>query len=74
MMMNKSVVVRPKKGLKVFNPATRLHIKESGEEIVISTYWMRRFKDKEIELVEPVVAVKTVKKTKKSSKKSMEVK
>ena len=72
MNMNKSVVIKPKKGLKVFNPATKLHIKESGEEIVVSTYWMRRFRDDEIEIVEP--AVKVSKKTKKVSKKSMEVK
>ena len=72
MNMNKSVVIKPKKGLKVFNPATKLHIKESGEEVVVSTYWMRRFREGEIEVIEP--AVKLSKKTKKVSKKSMEVK
>lgn len=68
--MSKSIIVKPKKGLKVFNPATKLHIKESGEEIVMSTYWQRRFNDNEIEQVIAEKAPKKSesKKTKKTNK------
>ncbi|MBE9542497.1 MAG: DUF2635 domain-containing protein [Proteobacteria bacterium] len=57
-MSNKSIMIKPKEGLKVFNPATKLHIKESGELIVMSTYWQRRFNDNEIELVKKEVKKK----------------
>ena len=64
-MMSKSIKVKPKEGLKVFNPATKLHIDESGTLIVWSTYWQRRFNDGEIEIVKPE---KTIKKKTKSKK------
>lgn len=68
-MNSKSVMIKPKRGLKVFNPATKLHLKESGEEIVMSTYWKRRFKDDEIEMVEQA---KPVKKTKTKKTKNIQ--
>lgn len=62
--MSKSVLVKPKrKGLKVFNPSTKLHIKESGDEVVMNNYWKRRLKDDEIEVAE--IKKKAAKKTSK---------
>lgn len=38
-------VLKPgKDGLKVFNPATGLHLKEKGEEVSMSSYWKRMIK------------------------------
>lgn len=45
MSESKTEILKPSKpGLKVFNPATGLHLNENGEEIVINLYW-RRMKD-----------------------------
>ena len=59
-MSSKSIMIKPKRGLKVFNPSTKLHIKESGEQVVMSGYWRRRLKDDEIEIVEAVKEKKEV--------------
>lgn len=63
-MSNKSIMIKPKRGLKVFNPSKQLHIKESGELVVMSNYWKRRLRDDEIEIVEPIKEVKKVKEVK----------
>lgn len=38
-------ILKPsKEGLKVFNPATSLHLKPEGEEVAMSNYWHRMIK------------------------------
>ena len=54
-------------GLKVFNPATGLHLKEDGEEVVINLYWLR-MKD-----CGDVVVVKKIESKKISAKNNSEV-
>lgn len=37
-----SMILKPSKdGLKVFNPATKLHLRKEGDEVVINNYWRR---------------------------------
>ena len=67
-MNNKSIMIKPKRGLKVFNPSKKLHVKESGELVVMSNYWKRRLKDDEIEIIKPI------KKAKKEVKEEMKEK
>lgn len=38
--------------LKVFNPATGLHLKNEGEEVAVDNYWRRRLKTGEVVAVE----------------------
>lgn len=61
-----SVKLRPANNMKVFNPSTGLHLSESGEEVILDTYWRRRILDKE------VIEVREEVKNKKSSKKTKE--
>ena len=49
--MSKSVKIKPREGLKVFNPATMLHLKKDGEDIVLNPYWRRMLKCGDAELV-----------------------
>ena len=38
-------ILKPGNGdLKVFNPATGLHLNKDGEEVKMSTYWLRMLK------------------------------
>lgn len=39
--MTKFKTLKPKDGLKVFNPATGRHLKPEGEEVVMSNYWYK---------------------------------
>lgn len=36
------------KKVKVFDPATKLHLKEEGKEVPKSNYWLRRLRDGDI--------------------------
>lgn len=45
-----------KDGLKVFNPATGLHLNANGEEISISSYWHRMIKCGDVVEVKPAPA------------------
>lgn len=49
-----SKILKPsKEGLKVFNPATGLHLKPEGEEIHDSLYWRRMQKCGDVVEVKP---------------------
>lgn len=41
--------------LKVFNPKTGRNIKQEGETVELTTYWERRLKEGEVELVKDKV-------------------
>lgn len=61
--MSKTVKVKPKKGLKVFDPATKLHLTDEGKEVPYSMYWRRMINCGDVEVVRP-----EKKATKKASK------
>ena len=54
-------------GLKVFNPATGLHLKPDGEEVAMSNYWQRRLLSKEVVECEQLPEKKNVKDSKKNN-------
>jgi hypothetical protein len=43
-----TIKVKPKKGLLVRNPETRIPLKEKGEDKPRNTYWLRRIKDESV--------------------------
>lgn len=53
--------------LKVFNPATGLHLKPEGEEVAMSNYWHRRLLSKEVVECEQFVEKKSFKDSKKNN-------
>jgi hypothetical protein len=48
--------VKPREGLKVLNPDSRLHLPPEGAEVPETSYWLRRLADGDVVLSkEPVV-------------------
>jgi hypothetical protein len=65
-------ILKPSKaGLKVFNPATGLHLKPEGEEVAMSNYWHRMIKCGDA--VETAPAPEKKKETQPSKKNNSEV-
>ncbi|PNH98469.1 DUF2635 domain-containing protein [Vibrio diazotrophicus] len=56
------IKIKPLNGLIVRDPETRKPLKEEGEEKPRNPYWLRRIKDKSVELVSNNMT-KTTKKT-----------
>lgn len=52
--MNERKVLKPAKGVKVRRPNDRRHLAEGGEEVTMSSYWLRRLADGDV--VEVVAA------------------
>lgn len=46
--MRKVKILKPKDGLNVPNPLTKLNLNKDGEPVVMSTYWVRRLKDGDV--------------------------
>jgi len=44
-------LIKPKEGLLILNPATRLNLRVEGELVDLGTYWRRRLSDGDVELV-----------------------
>jgi hypothetical protein len=40
--MNERKVLKPAQGVKVRKPETGQHLAEGGEEVTVSSYWLRR--------------------------------
>jgi len=72
--MSKSVKIKPIEGVKVFNPATKLHIDSEGAEVILSTYWRRIIKSGDVEVIQEKTKEKVSKpkKTKNNIEKSEE--
>lgn len=47
------VVVKPKDGLRVKDPATRRDLPAAGAEVELDTYWRRRLSDGDVVEVKP---------------------
>lgn len=47
--------LKPGKGLKVFNPATGLHLNSEGEEVSMSNYWRRMINCGDAVEVSPII-------------------
>jgi len=45
-------LIKPKEGLKLLNPFTGRILSAEGELVDLSTYWRRRIKDGDVEIVE----------------------
>lgn len=58
----KKVFVKPKEGLRVVKPETRLQLAAEGEEVIDSSYWRRREMDGDVTIEEAKVEKKEVKK------------
>lgn len=46
-------LIKPKEGLSILNPATRLNLKAEGDFVDLNTYWKRRIIDGDVVIVEP---------------------
>lgn len=66
------IFIKPKKGLRVLNPATMLPISEDGQKVSKNSYWTRRQLDGDITISE--VAEKTLKKATQSKNKNKDSK
>jgi len=44
--------VRPREGCQVFDPRTQIPLPAEGAEVPRSSYWLRRLRDRDVELVE----------------------
>ncbi len=62
-----TIKVKPQKGLLVRDPITRDPLKATGEEKPRNPYWLRRIKDKSVELVSTTAAKTTKATTKKAA-------
>ena len=45
------VILKPKPGILVRDPKTRLHLKAAGENKVLTTFWRRRINDGDVEII-----------------------
>lgn len=48
------IKIKPKEGLKVIKPQSKMALKEEGEEVEQSTYWLRRIECGDVILEKPV--------------------
>ncbi len=62
-----TIKVKPLNELIVRDPITREPLKKEGEEKPRTTYWLRRIKDKSVELVSTTAAKTTKATTKKAA-------
>lgn len=46
-------LLKPKEGLIILNPLTKLNLKVEGDLVDMNTYWRRRILDGDVEIVEP---------------------
>lgn len=66
--------IKPKAGLKIRHPKSKLFLKEEGEEVLLSTFWRRRLQDGDVvEVVKSEVKEKVVDSKKEVSKKEVKV-
>lgn len=62
-------LIKPKEGLIILNPLTKLNLKVEGDLVDMNTYWRRRILDGDVEIVEPKeVEIETKIEDKKESK------
>lgn len=62
-------LIKPKEGLIILNPLTKLNLKVEGDLVDMNTYWRRRILDGDVEIVEPKeVKIETKIEDKKESK------
>lgn len=47
------VRIRPRPGVKIRDPRTLEHLPEEGKEVELDTYWRRRLKSQDVELIPP---------------------
>jgi len=48
------VKIKPAAGLKIKRPDTLIYLKEEGEVVKMDTFWRRRIKDGDVELMEEI--------------------
>lgn len=53
--------VKPKDGLKIRIPGSKLLLKPEGQAVPDSTFWRRRLADGDVELVKPEASAKPIK-------------
>jgi hypothetical protein len=54
-----TVKLKPKSGIKLKNPETRLELSAEGEDVVLSTFWRRRIMEGDVEIIESKKVDKT---------------
>jgi hypothetical protein len=60
-MSNKLIHIRPLKGLRIPHPLSRKELRQTGEWVERTTYWIRRLHQGDVEIVpEEIVEVKNV--------------
>lgn len=40
--------LKPKDGLKVYDPEAHAHLPEDGRRVTVNSYWLRRLKDGDV--------------------------
>lgn len=45
-------ILKPKKGYKIRRPDTKTFLAESGEKIKLDSFWRRRIKDGDVEVLD----------------------
>ena len=58
------------KSLKVFDPATKLHLPMEGKKVAKSSYWMRRIADGDVVEAKEPIKKKVIKKESEKNKES----
>ncbi len=48
-----TIKLKPRKGIRVLDPATRKPLPERGEKVTLTTYWRRRLRDGDVEQPQP---------------------
>jgi len=65
--------IKPKAGLKIRHPKSKLFLQEEGEEVLLNTFWRRRLNDGDVIEVKNEVKEKVVEPKKEVSKKEVKV-
>ncbi len=58
-MHPKTMYIRPREGLKIYNFEAECYLPESGTHVPRSAYWLRRLKDGDIEIIDAKPRVQT---------------
>jgi hypothetical protein len=66
-MTASTITVRPRNGIKLFDPASKAHLPAEGAEVESSIYWERRLLDGDAILVDQPALKDTVKPNKKGA-------
>ena len=68
--MHKIVILKPRKGLKVPRPLSQSYLPEKGAELPLTSYWVRRIQDGDVEVIKKASSSEEKPKTKRPKAKT----